>query len=231
MNIAIILAAGKSKRTGKVNKIFYQIERKPLIFYPILAFERNPQIKKIVLVVRKKDFKTLLSLVERYKFKKVAKIIKGGKERQDSAYRGLKAAENLGAKTGDLILFHNAANPLVSKKEILNVIKIAKKYKAVLVAQPLKDTLKKSSRATFVQKTIPRENLWLAQTPQAIEYTLACRAFQEAKKDKFWGTDDVSLVERLGKKVKIVPASLQNIKVTTKEDLGIIKILLKNKWR
>lgn len=242
MNIAIILAAGQSRRLGKiyppkfckiklrrVNKIFYQIKGKPLIFYPILTFEKNSQIKKIILVARKKDFRKLTSLIKKYKFKKIAKIVEGGKERQDSAYEGVKAAKNLGTKKGDLILFHNGANPLVSQKEINQVIKEARKYGAALVAQPLKDTLKMADKLSFAKTTIPRQNLWLAQTPQAIEYNLALKAFKKAKKDKFLGSDDVSLVERLGEKVKIVTASSRNIKVTDPEDLKIVKSLLKDR--
>lgn len=229
MQIAIILAAGQSKRTGKINKIFYQLLGRPLIYYAMQAFENHPRIQKIVLVIRKNDFRRAAAFCKKYKFKKIYKIAWGGKKRQDSAYSGLKMAESLKLKRGDLILFHNTANPLVSQKEISEVIEKAKKYGAALVAQPLKDTLKRVNKLNFVKKTIPRENLWLAQTPQAIEYKLALKAFQKAKKDKFYGTDDVSLVERLGKKVKIVQASFQNIKVTTRENLELIKILLKNK--
>jgi len=229
MNIAIILAAGKSQRTGKINKVFYQILGRPLIYYTVKAFENHPKIQKIILVVRKNEFRRASSFTRKYKLKKIAAVIIGGKERQYSAYNGLKAAGSLGAKTGDLILFHNGANPLVSEREITEVIKEAKKYKAALVAQPLKDTLKKSDKWNFIKETIPRENLWLAQTPQVIEYTLALKAFEKAKKDKLYGTDDISLIERLGEKVKIIPASSQNIKVTKREDLETIKILLKNK--
>lgn len=231
MNIVIILAAGKSKRTGKINKTFYPILKRPLIYYPVQAFETHPKIQKIILVIRKNDFRKATAFCKKYKFKKIVGIARGGKNRQDSAYSGLKMAESLKSKRGDLTLFHNAANPLVSKREIAQVIREAKKYGAALVTQPLKDTLKKADKLDFVRKTITRENLWLAQTPQAIKYTLALKAFKKAKKDKFLGTDDVSLVERLGKKVKIVPASLRNIKVTSQEDLEIIKILLKNKWK
>lgn len=225
MNIAIILAAGKSQRTGKINKLFYKIKGRPLIFYTILAFERHPQIKKIVLVARKEYFKKIRQLIKKYRFKKIMAIIEGGKKRQDSALLGLKAVGEYGAKKGDLILFHNVANPLVSAKEISNVISAAKKYGAALLCQPLKDTLK-MAKNNFIEKTIPRQNLWLAQTPQAIEYSLAKKALERAKKDEFCGTDDVSLVEKIGKKVAIVKTSYKNIKATTIEDLEIIQRLI-----
>ena len=137
-------------------------------------------------------------------------------------------AEKLGAKRGDLILFHNGVNPLVSQEEISEVIKEAKEYGAALVAQPLKDSLKRSKKDGFVEKNIPRENLWLAQTPQVIEYELAKKAFEKAQRDKFYGTDDVTLVERIGEKIKIVPCSHKNSKITFEEDLEIAKKLLEN---
>lgn len=228
MNIAIILAAGKSRRLRGIDKIFYKIREKPLIFYTLLAFEKNPRINKIILVVRKKDFRRFFALIKKYKFKKIMTVIKGGKERQDSAFNGLKTAESLGAKSGDLILFHNGANPLISQKEISDVIKAAKKYKAALVAQPIKDTVKKISKEGFVLETVDRKNIYSAQTPQVIEYNLAKTALERAFEKNFYGTDDVLLVEKMGKKVKVIPCSYKNIKVTNKEDLEIIKTFLKN---
>jgi len=228
MNLAIILAAGESERMHPlrgypIDKIFYQIKKKPLIFYTILAFEKHPQIEKIILVIKKTDFKNFFSLIKKSKFKKIEAIVKGGKRRQDSAFNGLKMSGNLGAKSGDLILFHNGCNPLVSQKEIANVIQAAKKYKAALVGQPARDTIKEVAKDKFISKTIDRKRIFLAQTPQVIEYSLAKKAFEKALQEKFEGTDDVSLVERLGKKVKIVPASFKNIKVTYPEDLKFVE--------
>ncbi len=229
MNIAIILAAGVSKRTEGVDKIFYRVKKKPLIFHTISVFEKHPQIRKIILVVKKNNFKNFHLLIKKYKFKKIAAITEGGKERQESAFNGLKAAGNFGAKAGDLILFHNGANPLVQKEEIDEVIRAAKKYKAALVGQFTRDTVKKIGKNNFIEKTIDRKKIFLAQTPQVIEYQLAKKAFEKAVAEKFQGTDDISLVERLGIKVRIIPCSYKNIKVTTRDDLKIIKTLLEKR--
>jgi len=243
MTIAIILAAGDSKRVRGINKIFYRISGKPLIFYTIRAFEKHPQVDELVLVARKSDSKKFFTLSKKYKFKKIKLVVKGGKKRQDSALNGLKAAKKLGAKSGDLVLVHNGANPLVSQDEIANVIRAvhnganplvsqdeianviraAKKYKVALAAQPAKDTIKEKDKNGFVVRTVNRKNIFLAQTPQVIEYTLAKRAFEKAHREKFYGTDDVSLVERLGVKPKIVQASSKNIKVTYFEDLKFVE--------
>ena len=227
MNFAIILAAGDSERMHPlrgypIDKIFYPVKKKPLIFYTILAFEKHPKVKKIILVIKKTDFKRFFSLVKKYKLKKIASVVKGGRRRQDSAFNGLKMTEILGAKSGDLILFHNGCNPLVSQNEITNVIQAAKKYKAALVGQPARDTIKEVAKNGLITRTIDRKKIFLAQTPQVIEYKLAKRAFEEARREKFYGTDDVSLVERLGKRVKIVRASFKNIKVTYPEDLEFV---------
>lgn len=223
MTVAIILAAGDSEKMRGINKIFYQIKGKPLIFYTIEAFEKHPQVDGIILLAKASNSKKFFSLIKKYGFKKIKSVAKGGKERQDSAFNGLKAAEKLGAKSGDLILFHNGANPLVSQNEITDVIRAAKKYKVALVAQPTRDTIKERDENGFVVRTIGREKIFLAQTPQVIEYTLAKRAFEKAFTEKFYGTDDVSLVEKLGVKPKIVPASSKNIKVTYPEDLKFVE--------
>jgi len=227
MNIVIILAGGDSSRMKKINKIFYSIKGKPLIYYTISAFEKQPLINKVILVGRKIDFKKFSNLIKKYLFKKITAVVEGGKSRQESAFRGLNEAEKSGAKSGDIILFQNGCNPLVSKEEIFKIIKEAKKNKAAVLAQPARDTIKKADRNKFVEKTIPRKSIYLAQTPQAIELSLAKRAFEKAFTDNFMGTDDVMLVERLGKKVKIVPADFKNIKITYPEDLDFIKGLLK----
>ncbi|MDI6603110.1 MAG: 2-C-methyl-D-erythritol 4-phosphate cytidylyltransferase [Patescibacteria group bacterium] len=226
MNIAIILASGSSKRMKGIDKLFFKIKKKPLIFYTLLAFEKHPQIKKIVLVAKKSNFEKLANLIKKYKLSKVVQITEGGKERQDSAFNGLQTVGKLGAKAKDIILFHNGANPLVSKQEISNCLSAVKKYGAALVGQLARDTVKTINRKGEVLKTLDRRKIFLAQTPQAIEYELAQTVFSKAFKENFKGTDDVSLVERFGKKVKIVPCSYKNIKVTTKDDLQIIKTFL-----
>ncbi len=250
MNIAIILGAGNSIRIGgKTNKVFLKIAGKPLIYWTIRTFEKHKLVSGIISVVKKKEFAQMRKIVKDYSFSKIIFIVKGGKMRQDSAYQGLKAIENVSRETfvgvdpcvypnsiqrlkikkSDIVLFHNAANPLVSQEEITKVIAAAKKHGAALVAQPVKDTVKQINNGLFVKKTLDRRKLWLAQTPQAIKYELAKTAFGIAKKQGFYGTDDVSLVERLGKRVKIIPASWQNIKVTTKEDLVFAEKWLKSK--
>jgi 2-C-methyl-D-erythritol 4-phosphate cytidylyltransferase len=228
MNIAIILASGMGKRMGAgKNKTLLRLGKKPLVFYAIEKFQKSKAIDKIILVAKAGEEKIFQKIIERYRFKKVAAIISGGKERQDSAYNGVVfVKEKLGNLKDAILIFHNGANPFVAHDEIREVIANAKKFGASAVAHRTKDTIRKVDKNNFSQGVIDRASLWNMQTPQAIQFSLAEKAFFQAKKDNFLGTDDVSLVERLGKKVKIIEASDNNFKVTTPVDFELAKIIL-----
>ena len=224
MNFAIIVAAGKSKRMGKnVNKIFLPLLNKPMIYYSIKAFQDCNLIDEIIVVVQKTDIKKINEIKQKYNFAKIKKIVGGGKERQGSVCNGLMSIRN--AKNSDVIVVHNGSNPLVKENEISGCINEAKKYGAAVAAFQLKDTIKKISNG-FVEKTIDRQNIYQMQTPQAIKYSLFIEAFKNARKKNLKVTDDVALVEALGKKIKIVPCSYENIKITTEDDLRIAEGIL-----
>lgn len=231
MNTAIILCGGNSTRMNyidsKENKVFIEILGKPIIYYTIKNFEDSDSINSIIIVAREEDIKKTEEIIKKYKFKKIKKIVAGGKGRQDSAYNGLKTIENVDER--DIVLFHNGCNPFVSKKEIETIIRSSKEYGAAALAFPAKDTIKKVNEGLFVEETIDRKNLWQMQTPQAMKYYLAIKSFEKAKADNFYATDDISLVERLGKKVKIVSCSYKNIKITTKDDLRIAEGIIMEK--
>lgn len=230
MNIAIIVAAGKSVRMKQNrNKSFILLDKKEIIYYCLNTFEKHAQIDKIIIVTAKNDIVEMEKFLNKYKFSKATAIIEGGKERQDTSYNGLKFLKQTNsASKNDIILFHNAANPFVTEQEISELIKEADKYGASVVGLPVKDTIKSVDKNNIVVSTIPRQNLWAVQTPQVIKFSIAWKAFTQAEKDNFQGTDDVSLVERLGKKVKMVLASENNFKITTPADLLKAESILKN---
>lgn len=217
----IILAAGESVRFSKP-KLFKKVLCKPVLTYSIEAFEQNKFIKDIIVVANKRNFAQVKKLVKN--FKKVRNVILGGKTRQDSCRNALKTLSCV-VGDNDIILIHNGANPLVTQEEINKVIKGAKKYKAAVCVHFIVDTVKQV-KGHFVEKTIPRGGLALAQTPQAIKFGLFKKAVIKAEKDRFQGTDDVSLVERLGEKVFVVEASNNNFKITTPDDLERMKMIL-----
>ena len=167
-------------------------------------------------MINKDDEQEIKNLIKKYNLK-IKNIVFGGEKRQDSVYNGIKAIEN--ANNDDIILIHNAANPLVDEKTIKEVIKETKIHGAAVAAIKAKDTIKNVDENNFVIETLDRKKLWQMQTPQAMKYELAVKAFEQAYKDKFYATDDVALIERLGEKVKIVETNKENIKITTPEDL------------
>jgi 2-C-methyl-D-erythritol 4-phosphate cytidylyltransferase len=232
MNIGIILASGIGKRMGAgKNKTLITLGGKPIIFYALEAFEKSKDIDGIVLVAREKDRNTFEKIVKKYKFKKILGIIPGGKERQDSSYAGIDFIDSFFEKknkSGTILLFHNGANPFVTNLELHSCIVEAKRRGACAVAHRTKDTIREIDKYGLSIQVLDRSKLWNMQTPQAIQFTLAKKAFQKANSDNFLGTDDVSLVERFGKKVKIIEASKNNFKLTTPLDLELAKLILKN---
>lgn len=224
--LAIITAAGKGKRMGSVIKKPYIIlDGKPLLAHTLLPFEQSKSINGIVIVTAKgdEDF-CLRNIVKRFKFKKVLKVTCGGKERQDSVRSGIAAIE------GDcnLVVVHDGARPFITKEAIEEVIKSARRRGAATLAVPVKDTIKQVCSG-FVKKTLPRDELWAIQTPQAFEFNILKKAHIKAKKQGFTGTDDSILVERFGRKVAVVRGSYDNIKITTPEDLALGKAILKSR--
>src|SRR5690606_5947261 len=152
-------------------------------------------------------------LVRSYKFMKVKAIVKGGRERQESVYEGLKRI-----KEECIVLVHDGARPFVRIEHIQKLVQVTSEKSAAILAVPVKDTIKRAKDG-IVQETFDRSELWSIQTPQAFKLSLLKEAYEKAEMDGFTGTDDASLVERIGHHVEIVEGDYNNIKITTKEDL------------
>lgn len=223
-NIAVIVGAGKGKRMGSKDKAFLDFNRKPVLLYSITPFELSPLVDEIILVVGNNKVKAAENLIKKYRVKKVTGVITGGKERQDSVHNALKIIKN-----ANLVLVHDVARPFIDTRLIKTCVIAAKKFKAAIPAVLSRDTVKRGN--SFVEKTIPRNNLWLIQTPQVFDFSILKKAYDTAIKKKFCGTDDASLVERLGYKIKIVQGYSDNIKITFSSDLIIAEALLKKRER
>ena len=216
MNRAIIVAAGRSGRMQGTDKIIADLGGKPLLAWALEAFEQCADIDTVTVVSRKELFNGIKALAGKYAITKIKKIIEGGKERQDSVLNG---AESLGnCDEEDIIIIHNGSNPFVSAGEISACISAAREHGAAACAFPLKDTIKKV-KGGFAEQTLDRKDVWQMQTPQCARYGILKEAFSHALKNNAHHTDDAAMVEALGKKVKIVPCSARNFKVTTPEDL------------
>ncbi len=217
---AIILAAGMGSRMGLgYNKIFFDF-KKPLICYTIEAFENNDDINEIVIVCAKDEEKKFNEILNKQNYKKISKIVEGGKTRQDSSKIGV---ENSG---GDIVIIQDGARPFTTQEIISNSIKGAKDFGSVIVAVPCKDTVKLAKEEELIEKTVDRSRLWMAQTPQVFQHDIILKAHQDAKDSSFVGTDEASLIERMGGEVKLVMGSYNNIKITTEEDLLLARLII-----
>ena len=218
MNGVVIVAAGTGSRMNMgINKQFIKLEGKEIIAYTIEKFYNNSNIEDIVVVVKEDESEFFKKeILDKYNFKNV-KIAYGGKERQDSVYNGLKLLD----EKCDVVLIHDGARPFVSDKIIDKSIEEAKEHKAIVVGVPVKDTIKVIDNDKNIVDTPNRSVLWAVQTPQTFDYNILIDAYKDAFKNKFYGTDDAMLVERIGYKVKMLEGSYNNIKITTQEDLNI----------
>ncbi|MEY8001898.1 2-C-methyl-D-erythritol 4-phosphate cytidylyltransferase [Clostridium sp. Mt-5] len=223
-NCAIIVAAGKGKRMkSNINKQFINIEGKPVLYYSIDAFNRNPLIDSIVVVCGRDEIEYCReNVVKKYSLDKVVKIIEGGRERQNSVFNGLKVLKNCG-----IVLIHDGARPLVTSKIIEDGIRYSNMYGACACGMKPKDTIKIKSENGFSRTTLNREELFLVQTPQCFKYDLIYGCHKKVIEEKIQVTDDTMVVEHYGNKVYLYEGSYDNIKITTPEDLNIAETILK----
>ncbi|HCE67278.1 MAG: 2-C-methyl-D-erythritol 4-phosphate cytidylyltransferase [Geobacteraceae bacterium GWC2_55_20] len=225
-SIALIPAAGMGKRMGaSVNKQYLLLDGLPIVARTISVFERSPLIDSIYLVIPAEEIPYCREhVVEACGFKKVAAIIPGGKERQNSVMNGLNAIRDI-ADDDDVILIHDGVRPLVTEAILSESISVARIMDGALAAVPAKDTIKVVSNGIVVD-TPPRDTLWQAQTPQSFRFGIIHAAHLSAEAAGFTGTDDASLIERNGGKIGIVRGDYRNIKITTPEDLILAEAFL-----
>ncbi|MFS1516776.1 2-C-methyl-D-erythritol 4-phosphate cytidylyltransferase [Bacillus sp. SCS-151] len=217
----VIPAAGQGKRMNVgMNKLFMSLQSTPIIAHTLKVFENDPHCVGIVLVINSLDEQYMREIVEENNFSKIEKIVYGGDERQHSVHMGLKAVHNV-----DIVLIHDGARPFIKTEHIHSLVNTAYKDGAAVLAVPVKDTVKRVLDLK-VEETFERSSLWAVQTPQAFRISLLEEAHEQAIKDKYIGTDDASLVERLNKQVMIVEGDYQNIKITTPEDIKFAHAIL-----
>lgn len=223
-NIVIIVASGFGTRMGsKIPKQFLCLKNKPIICHTIEKFESCNLIDEIIVVVSaefENYFKT--KILTNYNYKKISKIVIGGNQRAKSVYNGINAINDDGLKK--IILIHDAVRPFIKQNLIEKLILETYKYKACILAVKAKDTIKICNN-DFICNTPNRENIWLAQTPQAFEYSLLKTSYEKLL-NSFEFTDDSSIIEKTVNKVKIIEGDYENIKITTKEDLKIAELFI-----
>lgn len=218
----IIAAAGSGERMGLGrNKVLLPLNGVPILIRSAVAFSAHSWVREIVITVRPEDCQEVEEMLRRWNLAE-CKLAIGGPRRQDSVAAGLAALNpNL-----DWVLVHDAARPLVDPEIIAAAYSAVRKYQAVGVAVPVKDTIKLVDDNEFVVDTPLRAKLWAIQTPQAFSFRLIKEAYARAERENWEATDDCSLVERLGVPVKLIPGSYRNIKITTAEDLDTAAAIL-----
>jgi len=224
--IALIPAAGMGKRMqAGINKQYLLIGGIPIVGRTIALFEETPYVDDIYVITPEQEIAYCRSeIVERYGFAKVRAIIPGGRERQHSVLNGLRAIN--GTSEDSVILIHDGVRPFINGEILEQAVTVARDYDGALVAVPAKDTVKVVTDG-IVRETPTRETIWLAQTPQAFRYGIIRTAHEMADAEGFLGTDDASLVERMGREVHVVLGDYRNIKITTPEDLVLAEAFLK----
>lgn len=221
---AIIVAAGKGIRMNNtVRKQYLLLAERPILSHTLSAFDACNLINKIFLVVPEQDFefchKDILSPL---KLQKKVRLVSGGTERQNSVYNGL-----LSIDAGSMVVIHDGVRPFINSEQLAACINGAKEHGACILGIPAYDTVKSINRSDYIDKTLERNAIWLAQTPQVFKYDLIIKAHEHAKQEGFTGTDDAMLVERLGINVRIIRGNRYNIKITTAEDLLLAKAILR----
>ncbi|OPX84450.1 MAG: 2-C-methyl-D-erythritol 4-phosphate cytidylyltransferase [Pelotomaculum sp. PtaB.Bin104] len=221
---AIVPAAGYGNRMRlNIKKQYLLLNGIPVVGHVLKVFEDSPAVHSVVLVVGPGEVEYCRSaIVEHLSLSKVMAIVTGGNERQESVFNGLLA---LSPGTG-IVVVHDGARPLLSQERLAEVVETARVHGAATLAVPVKDTVKLAGEGNFVAETLPRDRLWLTQTPQAFRYELLLDAHRRARETKFIGTDDAALVEQIGLPVKLVAGSYENLKITTPEDLIIVSAML-----
>lgn len=217
--VAIIVAAGRGERFGAA-KQFALLRGKTVLDWSLEKFEEHEAVDNIILVLGP-DQQGGEYLA---KYTKIAAVARGGEKRQDSVYAGLSCVD---AQETEIVLVHDGVRPMVARDLIGRIIDTAKEKGAVVPVVPLEDTIKRVE-GTKILLTVDRNRLFRVQTPEGFSCSLLREAFARAMEERFDGTDEAVLVERLGRDVFVVPGDSKNIKITTPADLKLAEGLLED---
>jgi len=227
-DVGVVIAAGGTGRRmgGNLPKQFLSLGGRSILERTLACFNAHPEVREIVVVVPRAYLEKTAWVIHEGNLSKVTRVVTGGKERQESVWIGLNA---FGASPR-VVLIHDAVRPLVRKKVLDAVIRQTRRAGAAVAGVRVKDTIKLEGQKGFFTETLDRSKLWSIQTPQGFDFKLVHLAHKKARASGFSGTDDAALVERLGRKVRIVEGDYDNIKITTAEDLAFAKMAIRS-WK
>lgn len=222
--VALVPAAGLGLRMGgSVRKQFRFLGGVPLVVHSLRILQASPVIDRIIMAVPQADIAYCRAeIVDAHRFTKVADVVAGGQERQDSVRNALAVVD----ERVEIVLVHDAVRPFLTESMVANVVTAAKATGAAIIALPMRDTVKQVGEDRVIQRTVDRRPLWLAQTPQAFRRDWLQEAHRKAQAEGVTATDDASLLEWMGRPVTVVEGSGENIKVTRPEDMVIGEAIL-----
>jgi len=225
MNVAIVVAGGKGTRFGGNRpKQFLELNGAPLIVQTLRQFERCTEIESVIVVLPAEEMAGFQSLIEKFDLKKVSHVVTSGDSRAQSVRNGLATIDQ-----ADIVAVHDGVRPLVTPEEIDRVVRAARASGAAILVAPIGDTVKEMD-SSQVKRTLPRQDLRRALTPQCFRFEILKRAYDclaEIESSGTEVTDDSFLVERLDVEIVAVEVSSRNIKITNKEDLALAEMMVK----
>ena len=220
----VIVAAGKGTRLqSELPKPFLSVAGRPILVHTLRRFTSIEMVRRIVVVVAAEREALCRELLHTHgPWPQPIAVVHGGAERQDSVWNGLAALET----HCEIVAIHDAARPFISVEAIQRSIEAAAETGSAVVATPVRDTIKRADAQHTIRETVSRHDLWLAQTPQTFQVGVIRAAHQWAQQRGIVGTDDATLVEQMGRPVRIVPGDALNFKITTPDDLAIAQAVL-----
>jgi len=214
--IAAVIAAGGLGRRFGGHKQMENLKGRPLLHWSLEAFQKHPEVDEIILVLKRE----YIPGFNRDPYPKLKAVVPGGSTRQESVAAGFSVLNPI-----ELVLIHDSARPLIGAGLISRVIAGVRKSGAAVPGIGLEDTLKEADE-TGIVKTVDRNRYIRAQTPQGFNYYILKAALENAYKQEYWGTDEAYLVERLGRKIAVVPGERKNIKITLPWDIQLAEVLI-----
>ena len=220
----VIVAAGKGTRLqSELPKPFLSVAGKPILVHTLRRFVPVEAVRRIVVVVAAEREALCRDMLHTHgPWPQPITIAHGGAERQDSVRNGLAALE----PRCEIVVIHDAARPFIGVEAIQRSIDAAAKVGSAVVATPVRDTIKRADAQRTIRETVSRHDLWLAQTPQTFQVAVIRAAHRWARQQDITGTDDATLVEQMGRPVRLVPGDALNFKITTPDDLALAQAVL-----
>jgi 2-C-methyl-D-erythritol 4-phosphate cytidylyltransferase len=224
--VAVIPAAGMGIRMGAARaKQFMELDGVPLLAWTLAPFQRSGAVDALIVVAPAEEVEYCdREIAKRFGLNKVLTVVAGGPTRQDSVRRGILAS---GGEYG-LVLIHDGVRPMIDEILIDRIVSLARQWGPVVSGLPARETIKEVDKDRLVVKTYDRSQVWLIQTPQVFPYPVIWEAHERAFQEGWVSTDDGTLVERMGVPVRVVEGSERNIKITTPNDLALVRLFLKD---